>query len=109
MTMASSPTNFPVTAPASRSQVIDQARQWAQKAIAHAETIPAPERNEECDVGCAVATHNLGELLEMEGKIPEARSLFEEAGRLSKKVGFKEGQGNAKAGLKRCLEAEKRK
>ncbi|KAF2844764.1 hypothetical protein T440DRAFT_473136 [Plenodomus tracheiphilus IPT5] len=109
ITMSPSPSDFPVTSPAPRTMLIDQARRWAQKALAHAETIQPPDRNEECDVGCAVATHNLGEFLEMEGKISEARSLYEEARRLSKKVGFKEGEGNAKAGLKRCLEAEKRK
>ncbi|CBX94046.1 hypothetical protein IAQ61_003920 [Plenodomus lingam] len=106
-TMSPSPSSFPVTTPAPRPLLIDQARQWAQKAIAHAETIQPPHRDPECDVACAVATHNLGEFLEMEGKISQARTLYEEAGRLSRKIGFKEGQGNAKAGLQRCLQAER--
>lgn len=58
-------------------------------------------------MGCAVATHNLGEFLEMEGKITEARQKYEEASRLAKSIGFKEGQLNARSGMKRLLEAEK--
>lgn len=59
-------------------------------------------------MGCAVATHNLGEFFEMEGRIKEARQKYEEASKLSKSVGFAEGQANAKAGLKRLMELERR-
>lgn len=58
-------------------------------------------------MGCAVATHNLGEFYEMEGKIKEARQKYEEAAGLAKSMGFKEGQTNARAGLKRLKELEK--
>jgi hypothetical protein len=51
--------------------------------------ISPPDRTEECDIGCAVATHNLGEFAEMDGDIREARRRFEE------------GVGNAEKGLRR--------
>jgi hypothetical protein len=58
-------------------------------------------------VGCAVATHNLGEFFEMEGKLGEARQRYEEAASLAKKMGFKDGLVNARAGIKRCKDLEK--
>jgi hypothetical protein len=39
----------------------------------------APDRDTECDMGCAVATHNIGEFAEMDGDIAEARRKYEEA------------------------------
>jgi hypothetical protein len=86
---------------------VEHAKQWASKALDRAATIKPPDRNEECDVGCAVATHNLGEFLEMEGKIREAREKYQEAASLAKAIGFAEGQTNAKAGLKRLKDLEK--
>jgi hypothetical protein len=58
-------------------------------------------------MGCAVATHNLGEFFEMEGKLAEAKTKYKEAARLAKKLGFAEGQGNARAGLERLTRLEK--
>ncbi|KAF2003655.1 hypothetical protein P154DRAFT_519879 [Amniculicola lignicola CBS 123094] len=92
---------FPDAAAPPRTVLIDQARQWALKAIAHAATITPPDRNEECDVGCAVATHNLAEFFEQQGSLKEARLKYEEAASLAKAAGFREGQVNARAGLKR--------
>ncbi|KAF2874418.1 hypothetical protein BDV95DRAFT_604599 [Massariosphaeria phaeospora] len=103
----SSPSSFPSTPPPSRAVLVDQARQWANKALIQAAAIPSVDKNEECDLGCAVATHNLGEFLEMEGKINEARQKYDEAASLAKKAGFAQGQANAKAGLKRLKELEK--
>jgi hypothetical protein len=107
ITMSASPTDFPVTNAAPRAVLIEQARQWATKALAQASAITAPERNEECDMGCAVATHNLGEFFEMEGKIEEARKQYTEAQRLAKQIGFREGNTNARMGLARLKEMEK--
>lgn len=104
LALSSAPTDFPVTNTPPRAVLLDQARQWATKAIAHAATIPSADKTEECDFGCAVATHNLGEFYEMEGKIKEARQKYEEAANLAKSLGFKEGQINARAGLKRLKE-----
>ncbi|KAL2071758.1 hypothetical protein VTL71DRAFT_12993 [Oculimacula yallundae] len=93
-----SPTDTPA---ASRPALIQNGRLWAEKAIAVAAKIAPPERNEECDIGCAVATHNLGEFAEMDGNIKEARKKFEEAKALAKAIGFKDGVGNADLALKR--------
>lgn len=87
--------------PTSRSAFVSNARQWATKAIEVASKIEGPDRTEECDVGCAVATHNLGEFAEMDGNIAEARQRYEEAKALSKKVGFQEGVTNSEEALKR--------
>jgi hypothetical protein len=98
---------FSSSPPSSRAAVVEQARQWASKALTQAATITSPERDEECDVGCAVATHNLGEFFEMEGRLKEARQKYNEAASLAKAVQFAEGQVNAKAGLVRLKELEK--
>lgn len=102
--LSSAPTDFPVTNAPPRAVLIDQARQWATKALAHAAAIPSTDKTEECDFGCAVATHNLGEFYEMEGRIQDARKKYEEAASLAKSMNFPEGQTNARAGLKRLKE-----
>ena len=108
LTISSSPASFSITSPPPRALLIEQAQQWATKALEHANAIPSTNRNEECDTGCAVATHNLGEFLEMEGKVVEARRKYEDAKRLAKKLGFKEGVTNANSGLKRLDEFGKK-
>lgn len=70
-------------------------------ALAVASNIQPPERSEECDVGCAVATHNLGEFAEMDRDIVEARRRYEEARSLARAIGFQEGVVNSEAALKR--------
>jgi hypothetical protein len=107
ITMSAEPSDFPVTNRPPRTILIEQARQWATKALAQSSAIQPPARNDECDIGCAVATHNLGEFFEMEGKVKEARQKYEEAARLAKAMGFAEGHTNARAGLKRLKELEK--
>ncbi|KAI9786366.1 MAG: hypothetical protein M1816_008027 [Peltula sp. TS41687] len=88
--------------PATRSELINSARSWALKAIEVSHRIKRLDgRTEECDVGCAVATHNLGEFEEMHGNIAEARRRYQEAKGLAKAVGFKEGIENADKGLER--------
>ncbi|KAI9048397.1 hypothetical protein LZ554_007233 [Drepanopeziza brunnea f. sp. 'monogermtubi'] len=95
------PPPTPDSTPITRTQLINNARAWAEKAIALTSKITPPERTEECDVGCAVATHNLGEFAEMDGNVKEARRRFEEAKVLARAVGFQEGVANAEKGLKR--------
>ncbi|RDL37637.1 Uncharacterized protein BP5553_05070 [Venustampulla echinocandica] len=87
--------------PASRPELINNGRAWAENAIAMAAKIKPPERTEECDIGCAVATHNLGEFAEMDGNIAEARKRFDEARSLAKAVGFQEGVANSEEALRR--------
>jgi tetratricopeptide (TPR) repeat protein len=78
-----------------------QAKQWAEKALAMAQSIPAPERTEECDVACAVTTHNLAELAHVAGDDVTAKRLFQEAKTLSKAIGFEDGIKEAEIALKR--------
>jgi len=74
-----------------RESMIANAQSWAQKALDVAAGIQPPERNEECDAGCAVATHNLGEFAEMLGDKAGARKRYEEAISLARAIGFQEG------------------
>ena len=87
--------------PTSRSALISKSKQWALKSIDLANSVTPPERSEECDQACAVATHNLGELAEMEGLLEEARKYFEEAERMSRKLKFDEGVKRAREGVGR--------
>ena len=95
------PPPTPGQPPISRSALVGNAREWANKALEVAANIYPPERNEECDVGCAVATHNLGEFAEMDGNIAEARRKYLEARGLAQVIGFQEGVANADAALRR--------
>lgn len=74
---------------------------WAQRALTVARSVEPPERTEECDLACAVTTHNLGELAEMAGNLESAKQLFMEALSLSKAVGFQDGIVQASEALKR--------
>lgn len=91
----------PGEAPTSRPALVANAREWASKAIQLAANISPPERNEECDLSCAVATHNLAEFAEMDGDIVEARKRYEEARSLAKALKFKEGVVKAEKALER--------
>jgi len=95
------PPPTPGQPPISRSGLVSNARAWAEKAIAVAARITPPERTEECDRGCAVATHNLGEFAEMDGNIVEARMRYEEAKSLAKAIGFQEGVISSEDALRR--------
>lgn len=54
------PPQSPESKAPSRTTLVENARSWAQKALDLAADIQPPIRDEECDVGCAVALHNLG-------------------------------------------------
>lgn len=95
------PPSTPGQPPASRPALVANAREWATKALAVAAKITPPERSEECDLACAVATHNLGEFAEMDGDVAEARRRYQEAASLARAVGFQEGVTNADAALTR--------
>jgi hypothetical protein len=85
----------------------NQAALWARKAIKLSQSISPPNRTEECDVGCAVATHNLGEFAEMAGSIHEASKLYQEAESLAKGIKFEKGVVQAQEALRRVEQAEK--
>ena len=95
------PTPEPGQPAASRTVLVENARTWANKAIEIGSAIAPPARNEECDVACAVATHNLAEFAEMLGDYKEARLKYADAESVAKTLGFSEGVKNAQAGLKR--------
>lgn len=78
-----------------------QATLWAQNALQLAQSVKPPDRTEECDVGCAVATHNLGEFAEMAGDLGIATKYYREAESLAKGIGFEDGVTNAQEGLVR--------
>lgn len=84
-----------------------QAKQWAENALALAQAVPPPNRTEECDIACAVITHNLAELASLSGDIVSAKSLFQEAKSLSIAMNFQDGVQEATAALQRLQEPAK--
>ena len=84
-----------------RETMIQNAQTWAQKALDVAAGIRPPDRNEECDVGCAVATHNLAEFAEMMGNTEEARKRYAEAISVARAIGFQEGVDNSSESLRK--------
>ncbi|CAD0091068.1 unnamed protein product [Aureobasidium mustum] len=84
----------------SRAVLVENAKQWAQKALDLAADIQPPARDEECDVGCAVALHNL-EFAEMNKNIAEAKKHYKEAVSLARAIGFEDGLENSSAALRR--------
>ncbi|KAG2164136.1 hypothetical protein VTO58DRAFT_107156 [Aureobasidium pullulans] len=85
----------------SQAVLLENAKQWAQKALDLAADIEPPTRDEECDVGCAVALHNLGEFAEMNKDIMEAKKRYKEAVSLARAIGFEDGLENSSAALRR--------
>nr|POF01185.1 tpr repeat-containing protein p27g11.02 [Quercus suber] len=85
----------------SRESLIENAKTWAEKALAVAAHVSPPDRSEECDVGCAVATHNLGEFAEMLGDTARAKERYVEAISLARAIGFREGVENSSARLQK--------
>ena len=86
--------------PASPTNQIASATQWAQKALKLGQSIQPPSRSKECDEGCVVATINLGDFAALEGRTEEARRYWEEGRGLAKAVGMKEGFKRAEEGLR---------
>ncbi|KAK4541486.1 hypothetical protein LTR36_007932 [Oleoguttula mirabilis] len=84
-----------------RETMIQNAQTWAQKALDVAAELQPPERDEECDLGCAVATHNLGEFAEMMGNVGEAQKRYGEAISVARAIGFQEGVDNSSERLRK--------
>lgn len=90
---------------ASRESMVESAKAWAQKALDVAAALKPPVRTEECDIGCAVATHNLGEFAEMNKDFAEAKKRYQEAVGLSRAIGFEEGVEQSSARLRDLAKA----
>ncbi|KAG8529556.1 uncharacterized protein KY384_006193 [Bacidia gigantensis] len=84
---------------ASATQQLDDASTWAKKALQLAQEIRPPQRTEECDEGCAVATVNLGDFAALGGNTLQARAYYIEGKSLSKGIGFQEGVARADKAL----------
>jgi hypothetical protein len=97
----------PTPQPATPADFRAQAALWAKKALKLSQSIAPPDRTEECDIGCAVATHNLGEFAEMAGKYSEASNRYHEAEGLAKAIGFEDGVKQAREALMRVNLGEK--
>lgn len=93
-------TEKPAGPVATKEMMLQNAKTWAHKALEVAAHIRPPLRTEECDIGCAVATHNLGEFAEMSQDVAEATRRYKEAISLSRAVGFHEGVENGSARLR---------
>ena len=95
------PSLSPNQPPVSPASYLSDGRQWAQRSLTLAASIKPPERTEECDEGCAVATINLGEFAMMEGNLAEAQTRYQEGKALSKGIGFQDGVVKADEFLKK--------
>ncbi|QIW94512.1 hypothetical protein AMS68_000030 [Peltaster fructicola] len=87
--------------PVSRELLLEMAQTWAHNALDLAAQIAPPDRTEECDIGCAVTTHNLGELAEMAKDFDGAKKRYREAISLARAIGFQEGIENSSARLRK--------
>jgi hypothetical protein len=95
-------------APPPQTEILHQATLWVDKALQLASSITAADgRTEECDIGCAVATHNLGEIAEMAGDLEEANKRYAEARSLAKGIGYDEGVQQAVEGMRRIHNKKK--
>ncbi|KAK6337544.1 hypothetical protein TWF730_002941 [Orbilia blumenaviensis] len=86
---------LPSGEPMDRETQLESAKKWMEKALDIASNIKPPARTEECDQGCVVALHNIGEVEEQLGKMDEAMLKFQEAQSLAFAVGFTEAYQNA--------------
>ncbi|KAF3913368.1 hypothetical protein ABW20_dc0106370 [Dactylellina cionopaga] len=97
---------IPSGEPMDRTNQLESAKKWMLKALDVAANIKPPVRNEECDQGCVVALHNVGEVEEQLGRLDEAKAKFIEAESLSWAIGYEEGYKNAAFGLERIKHKE---
>ncbi|KAI9039938.1 TPR domain protein [Aspergillus affinis] len=86
---------------AARNQLVEAAKQWAQKSIEVAARIQPPVRDEDCDASCVAATYNLGELAELQNKPKDAEKFYKQAKSLAQGLRFEEGIAMADGALRR--------
>lgn len=86
---------------AARNQIVDAAKQWAQKSIEVAARIQPPVRDQDCDASCVAANYNLGELAELQNKVKDAEKFYKQAKSLAQGLQFEEGVAMADGALQR--------
>jgi tetratricopeptide (TPR) repeat protein len=97
---------LPKLEPIDRSTQLEAAKSWLVKALQLAQHIKLPERTPECDIGCVVSLHNIGEIEEQLGRVDEAKARYKEAESRAQAAGLQSAAENAKAGLKRLEVAQ---
>ncbi|KAJ6257363.1 hypothetical protein Dda_8252 [Drechslerella dactyloides] len=97
---------LPASEPMDRATQLDAAKKWLLKAIDIAGAIKKSARTEECDQGCVVALHNIGEIEEQLENWDEAKSKYSEAESMSYSISYVEGYQNASVALQRVREKE---
>ncbi|KAL4896789.1 hypothetical protein BDV59DRAFT_171544 [Aspergillus ambiguus] len=100
-------THQPIQAPEPdkvRTQMLENAGQWAQKAIEVSAKIKPPVRDWDCDIASTVATYNLGTLAADKNKQEEAKRLFTKALSDAQALGYPEGIEAAEESLKKLKE-----
>ncbi|KAK6359077.1 hypothetical protein TWF696_000245 [Orbilia brochopaga] len=95
---------LPVSEPMDRTTQLDAAKKWLLKALDIARAIKKSAKTEECDQGCVVALHNIGEIEEQLENWDEAKSKYSEAESLSYAISYVEGYQNAAIALQRVQE-----
>ncbi|KAF3910682.1 hypothetical protein ABW21_db0207029 [Orbilia brochopaga] len=95
---------IPISDPMDRTAQLDAAKRWLLKAIDIAGAIKRSAKTEECDQGCVVALHNIGEIEEQLENWDEAKSKYSEAESLSYAISYVDGYQNASIALQRVEE-----
>lgn len=72
------------------TRLLEDAKQWAEKALEVAAHIKPPERDIECDKACLNALWNLGEFARKSGDLDEAKKRHAEAVSLARSLGINE-------------------
>ncbi|KAK6530372.1 hypothetical protein TWF694_003728 [Orbilia ellipsospora] len=97
---------IPSGEPMDRTTQLESAKKWMEKALSIADNMTPPTRNEECDQGCVVALHNIGEIEEQLGRIDEAKQKYIEAESISYAIKYVDGYQNAGFALERIKQKE---
>ncbi|KAI0171604.1 TPR domain-containing protein [Pestalotiopsis sp. NC0098] len=82
-----------------RAALLASAKSWALQAHSTGSKITGEDRTEECDMACAVALCNLGEIAAMTGDMEEAKTRFKQSLGLSRRIGFEAGVTQAEDGI----------
>lgn len=96
---------FDSSMPNTRKDCLEAGVNWARNAYIHARDVKGEERTPECDMACAVALCNWGDVAAMQKDTETAKRKYSQCIELSNKLEFAEGVKRAQEGLKRLTEA----